>query len=362
MYNKVTKEQLTKEFFAFKMAKDPNTYKLIVRLEKYLLKEPDAELTLFLYVLRTFQADNDQQEFVNCCAIASPIFEHLENTTDWGYTEFYILSMMIGYHSDYGKTRELFQEAMDVLNDGEYTDDPKFKSLCTIMNFNLTLRMLRAKYIDSGVDKDELESSFMRSYKHVIDVCVPKNIPLQYALQTRRGIFENNLKFVEDGLSKLSELGEKKLYKTTKDEIAEYLVFMDEELSKRLSNFVLGYQVRKRRTELNMTTLDLATALNTDQPSVNAIERGDDGVSVDRLKKLCRILSVGAGYFFGDDTKKDESADPFIHAIRACMNGTTDSDKTFVVNLINFLLDEKYPDRGKRGSKSAKSEALPKPD
>jgi len=144
---------------------------------------------------------------------------------------------------------------------------------------------------------------------------------------------------VETGLSKLNVAGEKKRYKTTKDEIVEYLYYMEGDLSRPLSNMLLGHQLRKRRNELKMSAMDLAEAINTDANTLTAVERGDDGVSLDRLKKLSKVLSVSAGYFLGDDNQKAEESDPFILSVKAHMTGATESDKDFALKAIQLMME-----------------------
>ena len=351
MRTKVTKQTLIDDFFVLtsKDSDSRDTDRFIIKLEKYLdAKESDAQLTLILLSLKTIKADSDQQDFLKCCAIAAPIFEQLEVTTNWGYLDFYILASVIGYHSDYNKTHELFQEAIDVLEDKEYVNDLKFKAMVTVLHINITLRMIRAMYFEPQVNKKALAASFKHSYKYAMDWCTRKNLPFQYVLQVRRGIFENHIELVDTGLSKLHELGEKKRYKTTKDEIVEYLFYMDDELSQPLERYLIGYQLRKRRKEIGMEAIDIAIALDSDQNTITAIERGEYGISIARLKKISKILGVGAAYLLGDESQKPEDTDPFILKVKARMTKATESDKDAAIKLIEIMMENKYPDSNEK--------------
>ena len=353
MKTKDTKEMLVSDYLADKRDDTKKSDSLIRRLEKYLSGEADPELILILQVLRTLRADIDQKEFSECCAVAAPIFEQLENTTTWGYIEFNALSSVIGYHINYEKTLELFQEALDVLEDEEYMNNPKFNAICTTLHFNITLRLLRVKYFDHDVDTVKLEDLFTRSYKHVMGVSVRKGLPHQHIPQVRRGIFENNIELINSGLYRLDELNEKKRYRTTRDEIAEYLSHMDGDLSKPLLNFLVGHQLRKLRNLRNMTPLELGHAIDVDQNAITAIERGDDGVSVQRLYKLANVLGTDMRYFFGDEDKKAEDVDPFMLTVKAYMSGTTEADKTLILKVIKTLMEDRYPDLGKKSRKKS---------
>jgi len=347
---KTTKETLITEYINFKLGEDTNVDKSLNKYEKFITrnsKNPDSELTLILQSLRTLKADNEMQSFADCCKLASPIFNHLEATTNWGYIDLYVLSTTIGYKIDFNKALEVLQEAIDVI-EGEYSDDPKFQPICTMMHMNFTLRMLRAKYFEPHIDTKILDDAFDRSFDHGMKVCENRNLPHKYVLHIRRGVFEGDINLVERALAQLSKSGGRKRYRTTKDEIAEYLFHTEEALSKPLSNFLIGYQLRKRRKELNMSTFDIAVAMKTDQPSITAIERGDDGVSMERLKMLARVVGVRPGYFFGNDNDKIEDVDAFFLTVKAHMSGATDMEKDYLLDYMNMMMHYKHLVRDKK--------------
>jgi len=356
---KNTKDILVNEYFSAKSGDTKKADNFISSIETYLKKETDIELTLILHALKAQKADIDNKKFSECCTLALPIFEHLENTeNDWGRIELHVLSVAITYHSDYNKTTELAREALDVLEDEEHIGNPEYRTMRTNIHSNLTLRMLRARYRDIDLNNPtevaKLEAAFKYSYNYVMDICVRKNIlAWQYILTARKGVFENKRELLEEGLSKLLKAGEKQKYKTTKDEVVEYLTHM-KDLSKDLANFLTGYQVRKRRKELNMAPTDLAFALDTDQNVITSIERGDGGVSRKRLRSLAKILKVEIGYFEGDDSKKTEDIDPFMASIEACMHSATNEDKENALKVLQLMMNMKYPERGKKKKRKPK--------
>lgn len=54
----------------------------------------------------------------------------------------------------------------------------------------------------------------------------------------------------------------------------------------------MGAIIRRRRKELGMSTQDLAEALGVKAQSVNRIERGDKGLSMDTFLAVCRVLKI----------------------------------------------------------------------
>jgi len=345
MGNTITKESLINEYLAVRLSEDQKINKLITKLEKYSTGTPDTELMLILHSLKTIRAENNLQDFKQCCAIAVPIFEQLEVSINWGYIEFYVLSIVIGYHPNYDKTCAIFQEALDVLSDEEYVDNPKYTAIANALHINITLRMIRAKYLDPSIDIKALNSSFMRSYNHAMEKCEHKYPLYQCILQIRHGVFEDNMDQLEKGLLELHKFGKKKIYKTTRDEIIEYLFYTKKPPNKTLLNYLVGHQLRKRRHELNMSALDIAIAMDIDQNAITAIERGDDGLSLERLRKLAHIIDVQPGYFFGANSGIIEDTDPFILTIKARMADATEDDRNHLLNYLDLMLDYKYPNR-----------------
>ncbi|MCL2840726.1 MAG: helix-turn-helix domain-containing protein [Defluviitaleaceae bacterium] len=352
--DKTIKEQLIAEFLHHKSSDSIKTNKLIIKFEKELNKSPDAEVTLFMYALKVQKSRDDNKSFKESCAIATPIFEQIESTVTWGYHELLALSFVIGYSADFDKTVSFYKKAQDVLSDKKYVDNPEFVAMGLSMTGNFTLRILRAKYFDKDVSDDTLKPLFQESYNSLMEVFSDTQLSHKYILEVRRGIFENNMALVDSGLSKLLELTDKKRYASAVAEIVECLANMNELLSKPLQDFFIGHQAKKRRIELKLSVFDVAVALDTDQSTISAIERGDNGVSTHRLSQLAKVLFVREQYFFGDDTKKLDITDPFIVAMQANIHDATEEEKEFILSFTKQLLSLKNPKRGKRGNATAK--------
>jgi len=333
---KSTKETLTSAFYA-ETSTNYGIDRLIAKFEKRLAKEHDAELLFMLQSLRAWLAELEGNDFRTCCAIATPLFEHLTSCLNWSYMELFVLSRAITAHQDFNKTRSLFQEALDLLNDEEYVNDEKYKMIGFTMHFNMTMRIIRAKYHDPGIDMSMLDDLFARCHDHVMEVYVRKNLPHQHILKIRRGVYENDMDMINDGLSDLYDVGDKKLYKIIKDEVAEYLTYMDDELGRPLTTYLLGYQLRKRRSLLRLTTMQFADLLETDQTTINAIERGEDGVSLERLRRICKILKVSADYFLGIE-RTYESEDIFLTQFKARFYKATDAQKELILKHTDVVL------------------------
>ena len=344
----ITKKSLISEYHEIKASESKVLEKLLKKIKNYLEDRDDDELMFISQHLEVEVAENECLGFNKCCELATPIFDKLLSSDDnWTFNELHILSTLFGYRKEYAKVYELFQEATDILADEEYADNPDYKATYNAMHYNLTLRTIRARYTEPDVNQAELEAAFERSYNQVMKICKAKDSPLQYVLHVRRGIFENDITKVEKGLFKLLDEGGKKLHKTTKDEIVEFLGYMSGEMSKPLADFLQGQRIRARRIELGMSPVDLAAALDTDQNTINAIERGGMSVSIERLRKLIKILDTTADYIIGVDDKLRDS-DMFTVKLKACMENSTEEDKEIVISVVDAFMSTKYPGRGKR--------------
>jgi len=297
MKNVDIKEMLLNEYFQLKIRNHEDAEKFIGRLEIYIAKEPDAGLSLVLLILKTIKSNNDQRSFLARCDVAAPIFEQLEHTQEWRYLQLHVLSQVIANHTDFEKVHWFFQKAIDTINE-KYAEEVKFKGIHTSLRYNLTVRILRARYIDPDVSLKKLRPLFRRCYDHVMEVCVRKNLPLQHTLQVLRGVFENKLELITEGLLKLKELGDTRLYKNTKHEIVEYLYYMEDiGTNQELLDFLTGYQIRERRMELGVDAFTLAMSMDMEEDELKAIERGEATASIGLLMKISRRLGVSLNYF-----------------------------------------------------------------
>ena len=334
-----TKEILLKDFLAFKFASSRDIDKLITRFERLIATQriPDDELILPMLATKTIKADNERQPVEECSRIAAPIFENLENATEWRYIPLCSLAMVIGHHASYNTAMERMQEALDVILD-DHSEDPKYMRLCTVFHINILVRMIRTKYLEPNIDMAALEKAFKRSYDYAMEVCVRNDAPLQYVLQARLGIFEGNVELVKTNLATLKELGEKKMYKTTKDELGDYIRFMGSKLDTPLQNFFSGYNARNERIRQKRRVSEVAAKLDMDDNVLNAIERGDGGMSIVTLKDLATTLNVSSDYLlYGIG---DNGVCPHIHNMEKLMRKLPSNKRESLMKMAQLFYEE----------------------
>lgn len=84
----------------------------------------------------------------------------------------------------------------------------------------------------------------------------------------------------------------------------------------------VGGLVRERRVAMGMSQERLGSLLGVTYQQVQKYERGANRIGSSRLKELCGILGVSAGYFLGDDAGMGlaESAAPFDLSMAPALN------------------------------------------
>ncbi|MCL2841610.1 MAG: helix-turn-helix domain-containing protein, partial [Defluviitaleaceae bacterium] len=73
--------------------------------------------------------------------------------------------------------------------------------------------------------------------------------------------------------------------------------------------------------------------------NLNAMERGDEGVSLERARRLANALGVTLDYFFGDDTKVLEEVDPFLLVMKSYTSSLSQETKNAITQVVKIFID-----------------------
>ena len=330
------KMQLIDEFHNIRSTEFEEMGNLIGRIDAYTSKNgEDSQLILIRQTLLLRKSDSDLVGFDKCCELAAPIIEELEKIISWHYLEFSVLSTAIIYTYDYKKTLDLADEAIAVLEDEEFVNERRFIGIKNAINFNIPIRLIRA--IQTEVDHtdtksiDYLTKRFNHFYNSAMKACVELSAPAHIlVLEIRKAILDNSYESILDGLKELAKVS-KPWHKTTQDEVAEHVYHMQgKKIPESMMRFLIGYNIKRRREEMNISSLDFAFFLDTSQQVVLAFESGRKGVSNERLSQIAKILRVEISYFytFGNSSKQNVLKKEFV---------ITDLD------LINLALKFEHP-------------------
>jgi len=332
-----SKEHFINAFYGVESRDIAALNSLIGDIETYLIEEDsDIQLKLILHTLYAYVADNTADDFKKCCEAAAPIIEILRKG-EWELLELDILVSVLGYIASYSLTVELAQKALSILSK-KFANIKHYELKRLRAYFNLSQRLLRAKCFDK-VNPQELKAFFDQCVNSAIAICEKKGLTtLKTVLRVRIAVFYGAYNDILNGLKALEDTKDESWIKAAKDEVAGYLYHIDSDskLSTKMHNFVVGHQIRRRRMERGMSTLDFADAIGSSQSAVNEFERGAKGVRGKRLQDIAKILDVDISYLHGDIKKKsaDVVTDDKTQTINHLLSNMCDAEKQHVLDFI----------------------------
>jgi len=317
--------------------------KIIHRMETYISEnEYDVQLELILHTFRTGKKLHTSDCFEEICEVAAPIFELLK-TIDWGLVELHVLATMIIYTPRYTISEDFLVEALDILDD-DFHDQNECEKIKSRLYMNLSMRLLRAKYYD-GENPQEVKKLFDQCINIAVPIFEKKgDRAVKTVLLIRKALFYGDCEKISERLDDLKSFANKAWVEYAKMDIAEFLYHIGGNITTQLINFVIGYRIKKRRNELGLSTFEFADAIDTSQTVVNGFERGDKGVSPERLLKIAEILKVDVAHFYTEAGKKyvNEVTDTKINILVQLVSPLPEEDKSYVIESTrNYLQHRK---------------------
>jgi len=335
---------LSKDFFINKFLRiSSNDYdkldEIIHSMERYISEnEYDAQLELILHTFLTIKKAHVSSCFDQICGVASHVFELLK-VIDWSLVELHVLTTVIGYTTCYKTSVDFTKEALDVLDD-EFHDHKDCEKIKGRLYLNLSIKLLRARYYDEE-DPRKIELLFGQCIDSAIPICEKYGkTTLKILLLVRKALFDGDCKKISEYLDILELQDNNAEIEMIKDDIVEFLHLLGDRITTPLLNFLIGHQIKKRRTELGMSTLDFADAIGTSQTVVNGFERGDKGVGGPRLCKISKVLNIDIAYFYGDVSKAQTNTvtDITVHTLSQLVSALPEDDKEYILDFTrNFI-------------------------
>jgi len=336
-----TKEILIKDRRAFRVADLEKWPKYINRVERYLEQNGfDSQLNLIAISFKTRRYELLTNDFNKCYDMATSFFEQFESMSKWGEIELDMLCSMIGFTKCYKKSLALTEEAFEVLDDLEQEGNQFAWKIRAAFSLNLTLRLLRARYIDinpneQGNELTEIKKAFKYHLKQARDKCTEKkHFAIRAVLNIREALLHGDCKAIYEGLTQLKKEKEFVWLKGMQDEVMDYLFHFRENLATEQLNLLIGLRIRTRRQELKLSIDDLADALEIERNNVIKLENGIGGAGTQRMFKIARILDVGISYFYGDPNKNSYpiETDMYARKLTIIMKSLSDLDKEYIID------------------------------
>lgn len=102
----------------------------------------------------------------------------------------------------------------------------------------------------------------------------------------------------------------------------------------------IGPAIAERRRALGLTQLRFAEMISLGQEAVSRIERGERGVSAQRLQKICTALNCSVDELLQHGPKTDDDKkDQHVAAVAVAMRDLTNDERLAVVRIVQQVCD-----------------------
>lgn len=102
----------------------------------------------------------------------------------------------------------------------------------------------------------------------------------------------------------------------------------------------IGPAIAERRRALGLTQLRFAEMISLGQEAVSRIERGERGVSAQRLQRICVALDCSVDELLQQGSKKDDDKkDQHMAAVAVAMRDLTNDERLAVVKIVQQVSD-----------------------
>jgi len=343
---------LIKSFFAYEGVHDvKKTNMLVEDIEAYLsVNEDDTEMYCVLQILLVYKIEYEQGDFETCRNMAKSIVEYFLNANRLSFVEIAVVSMVIVYTTSHVIAFDLAQKAIDML-DNEHAKERTKENIRWMMQYNMTYRLQRAISFEikdplkQEAELAELKKSFFRYWNLAMDTCIEHELTgPRKVLETRKAIVDGDCDLIFEKLAAFDKKtkADKLLVRTTTDEVVEYLYHCGKALSIKQRNWLVGAQIRKRRTQLGMTTDNLADVLKIDRMNFNRIERGETSARPERLYDIAKALNVEITYFYGNVSDKPIT-DAALQKMSLILQDAPEELKGLIVDMAEKLVKFHQP-------------------
>ena len=315
---------------------------LIVNIEAHLTTHgQDSKLELALHALNARKADELNRGFDKVCAAAKFVVDKLKDQEDWDVVEFDIFCAVVGRIKDYELTIAMMEKCFDML-ERNFKDLRHYDYRKARIFGEMTNRFMRAKFLDN-VDPQELKERFDTCAKSAIKMWEKLGyVAMRTSVLVRQAIFNENPDKILECVKAMEITRDKYWIKSSKDEAVEYVRFLGDNVTTRLHNFMMGWQIQKRRKELGMGTQEFADMIGSTQTAVNEIERGDAGVGTERFYKIAKVLQIhNLSYFYGEPLVNATAITDniFIYQVGQFMSDISKPDQEFIRDLVKQTVD-----------------------
>ncbi|MCL1925207.1 MAG: helix-turn-helix domain-containing protein [Defluviitaleaceae bacterium] len=281
------------------------------KINKYLKDNGEADAIL-LDVLRLLKIYKIEREFSELgllhkisetSKIAIPIVERLMLTSieKWSFYDIFIAQIVCSFTQSFEEAEELTKKAFIALKNFE--KEKPVNKIKFYFHANNTYRLLKAKFFEIESSKEQERSESLKNlFNHHLEnsLKILKNLNdeelkfWEHTLNIRVAIMEKSSNKVVQHMRLLKAMKKyNKSYEIIRDEVAEYSFHPGfGELAEEHFNIMVGSNIRKLRTKLEVKADDIEDFLGFKENYFNKIERGEQGLSNYNTAKLARFFNI----------------------------------------------------------------------
>ena len=290
------KHELLNNLFAIGGNFKPEENKIVeAKLQEYFkTNENDLQIRDALIILRTFEIEYKYNDLKTCCELSVPIFERLDNMSEWDFYDIRILTCIVHYADTYMQSHTVATKALKALEN--HSHENRYIFIKRAILVNMTSRLLRAKFYES--DTQESNKNLSELFSQYVNLIAPLSegntfIPLIAVAKIREGIFFEDTNLINNTFKLIKENEEHELYKVLQDELREYKYNIGlDKVSKRQFDDIVGENIKNIRTSRGLSVEDFADILDVTVPTIKLIEKGDRGITSHSILRLSETLNI----------------------------------------------------------------------
>jgi len=268
-------------------------------IEKFFKKygKTTPRLLDVLRILELYEKDYVFKVSEDLYSLALTTVKRLEVTDleNWNYYDIFIADQILTYTESVEVAEKLAYKNFKAIK--LFSKEDKVNKLKFNTHFNISHRLLFAEFFEFNTVDDR--SMFKNLFKHhtskALKMCeLDGEIAKKYELMVfiKIALWDKDSDEVMKNLSLFKNVATRRNYKILRHEIALFSDFKDFELNDSQMSLFIGDNIRKMRERQNIEVADVSEKLGVTDSHLNAVERGENNLSIHKLLELSKILNT----------------------------------------------------------------------
>ncbi|MCL1925199.1 MAG: helix-turn-helix domain-containing protein [Defluviitaleaceae bacterium] len=253
-----------------------------------------------LRILDIFEKNYSQADFRDLCFISKPIIQRLNYThiENWHDYDINIAELVLSYTNTFEEADKFSSKILRAIKQHRSKERAN-KSKFNIYS-NISSRLLYASFFELNEVKkaeryEKLKTLFKYNTSEALKICESEGEQArkyELIIFIRIALWDKDTDEVMKSLALLKEVGDKQRYRIMREEVAKYSDHPDFYLNEAQSTIFIGDNIRRTREQQNIAVVDVTEPLNITDSHLNAVERGENNLSIYKLMEVAKILNT----------------------------------------------------------------------